>query len=113
MLYEVVLYADHNEKKICILSEKLVYWRRGATWKTERVLEIHNPYYDKNSILNDVPIMFSPGYTEKLNGTVITKGLQNLAVYCARKFINIFNDLMVRNFQKKCKIGAEEKLYIQ
>ena len=110
-LYEVVLYADHNEKKICILSEKLVYWRRGATWKTERVLEIHNPYYDKNSILNDVPIMFSPGYTEKLNGTVITKGLQNLAVYCAQKSLSIFfNDLMVRKLpEENAKIGAEEK----
>lgn len=110
-LYEVLLYADHNEEKICILSEKLVYWRRGATWKTERVLEIHNPYYDKNSIVNDVPIMFSPGYTDKLNGTVITKGLQNLAVYCAQKSLSIFfNDLMIGKLpEENIETDTEEK----
>ena len=41
--YEVELCADNIEQKINLISEKLIYWQRGATWKTQRDLEFRNP----------------------------------------------------------------------
>ena len=56
--YDVILFADRKEEKISLLKEKIIYWRRGKTWKTERDLEFCNPYYDTDSILNDVAVKF-------------------------------------------------------
>lgn len=94
--YEATLSVDADEKKIDLVSESLVYWQRGRTWKAERDLEFRNPYYDTNSILDDVTATFQSKHIKKLENTRITKGLQNLAVYCAQKKVSIFfNDLMM------------------
>lgn len=93
--YEVVLKSDRQERKIAIVSEKLIYWRRGATWKSERDLEFCNPYYDKNSILENKNVEITTSHTKELGDISLIKGLQNLAVYCAQKGFSIFfNDLI-------------------
>lgn len=109
--YEAVLYADHKEKKINIFSEKLVYWRRGATWNAQRDLELYNPYYDTESILNDTPVIFHSEHMKNLKETVVIKGIQNLAVYCAQKGISIFfNSLMIGKLSgENAEYGIEEK----
>lgn len=114
VLYEVVLYADHKERKINLFSEKLTYWRRGATWNAQRTLEFCNPYYDTDSILKDIPVAFNSAHLKYLRKTEITKGLQNLAVYCAQKGVSIFfNELMVEKLPQKVeeKEAEERALY--
>ncbi len=102
--YEVSLLADHEEKKVNLLSEKLIYWRRGATWKAQRGLEFQNPYYDASSIMEDVTVSFLSDNSKIFEESVIVKGLQNLAVYCAQKRLSIFfNPLMLRRVTEDCR----------
>ena len=94
--YEVELCADNIEQKINLISEKLIYWQRGATWKTQRDLEFRNPYYDTSSILDDIPVSFRSENFKGLKDDIITKRLRNLAVYCAQKKLSVFfNRLML------------------
>lgn len=100
--YDVILFADRKEEKISLLKEKIIYWRRGKTWKTERDLEFCNPYYDTDSILNDVAVKFQSTHMKAFQDTIITKGFQNLAVYCAQKKLSIFfNELMLDKLTKR------------
>ena len=108
--YEVSLDADSMEKKINLSKEKLTYWRRGATWKSERDLEFSNPYYDTNSIIEDVPVAIYSKNMKELEGTAITKGVQSLAIYCAQKNVSIFfNDLMLGKLSEKNAGEKEEE----
>lgn len=94
--YEVTLGADHSEQKINLISEKLIYWQRGATWKTQRILEFCNPYYDSNFIMDDITASIHPESLKELGDNILSQGLQNLAVYCAQKKLSIlFNRLML------------------
>lgn len=99
--YDVTLSVDNVEEKINLLTEKIIYWRRGKTWKTERDLEFCNPYYDTESILNDMTVKFESKHMKAFQDTVLTTGFQNLAVYCAQKRLSIFfNDLMLDKLAK-------------
>lgn len=94
--YEAGLFADQKEKKINLISEKLIYWRRRATWMAKRDIAFINPYYDTNSILGDIPVEIISDHLSYIEDTNLTDGLQNLAIYCAQKRISIFfNDLML------------------
>ncbi len=53
--YELLLKKQAKEKKIQIYSESIIYWQRGASWKTERNVAFLNPYYDTQSILENMP----------------------------------------------------------
>lgn len=102
--YEVELKTDNTEKKINLSSEKLVYWKRGATWKGERDLEFVNPFYDMSSILENKVAEISSTHMKELKDIGFLHGLQNLAVYCAQKRVSIFfNDLMINKLSEKEK----------
>ena len=106
--YEVILKPDYEEKKINLYSEKLLYWRRGATWKTERDLEFHNPYYDPNSILENTSADIFSIHLKDLEKIKAIQRLQNLAIYCAQKRTSIFfNELMMN---KISEMSDEENL---
>ena len=76
--YDVILNVDKDEKKIKLVSEKLTYWDRGATWKGIRDLKFSNPYYNQNSILEDVSVEFQTEHKKEFKGvTVLDKGMQN------------------------------------
>lgn len=109
--YEVVLKPDYEERKINLSSEKLRYWRRGATWKAERDLEFLNPYYDPNSILGNASVEICSTHRKELENIRAVQGLQNLAVFCAQKRISIFfNDLMRNKISEVSDdVNAEEK----
>lgn len=109
--YDVMLKVDRNEKKIKLASEKLMYWDRGATWKGMRDLEFSNPYYNQNSILEDVSVEFQTEHKKEFeNVTVLEKGMQNLAVFCAqRNFSIFFNDLFLNKISESNEEKCEEK----
>ena len=108
--YEVLLNVDHDENKIKLASEKLTYWSRGATWKTERDLKFINPYYNTDFILEDVSVEFESEHKKEFEDTLLNKGLQNLAVFCAQKNVSIFfNDLFLNKFAGRSNKHIEEE----
>ncbi len=65
-------------------------------------MEFCNPYYDTDSILNDVAVKFQSTHMKAFQDTIITKGFQSLAVYCAQKKLSIFfNELMLDKLTKR------------
>lgn len=113
--YEVMLSVDKDEKKIKLTSEKLTYWDRGATWKSIRDLKFNNPYYNTDSILEDVSVEFQTEHKKEFESvTVLEKGLQNLAVFCAQKNLSIFfNDLFLSKISESDEKANEEKNWQQ
>ena len=109
--YDVILNVDKDEKKIKLVSEKLTYWDRGATWKGIRDLKFSNPYYNQNSILEDVSVEFQTEHKKEFKGvTVLDKGMQNLAVFCAQRNLSIFfNDLFLNKISEDDEKNNEEK----
>ncbi len=108
--YEVLLNVDLEEKKIKLTSEKLTYWDRGATWKGKRELEFKNPYYNTNSILEDVSVEFQTEHKKEFENVPLDKGLQNLAVFCAQKNVSIFfNPLFLNKLSESDEKQKEEK----
>ena len=109
--YDVILNVDKKEKKIKLDSEKLTYWDRGATWKGIRDLKFSNPYYNQNSILEDISVEFQTEHKKEFAGvTVLNKGMQNLAVFCAQKNLSIFfNDLFLNKISECDEKNNEEK----
>lgn len=109
--YEVMLNVDKDEKKIKLTSEKLTYWDRGATWKSIRDLKFNNPYYNTDSILEDVSVEFQTEHKKEFESvTVLEKGLQNLAVFCAQKNLSIFfNNLFLSKISDSDEKENEEK----
>src|SRR5699024_5207838 len=102
--------VDHDENKIKLASEKLTYWSRGATWKTERDLKFINPYYNTDFILEDVSVEFESEHKKEFEDTLLNKGLQNLAVFCAQKNVSIFfNDLFLNKFAGRSNKHIEEE----
>ena len=107
--YEVSLNVDQDEKKIKLSSEKLTYWDRGATWKGKRDLSFTNPYYNTNSILEDVSVGFQSEHKKDFESVPLDKGLQNLAVFCAQKNISIFfNNLFLNKISESNEKQNEE-----
>ena len=104
--YEVLLDVDSKEKKINLSSEKIVYWQRGATWKSKRDIAFCNPYYDVKSILENVTVKMDSVYIKEVDNICLTKGLQNLAVYCAQKGVSIFfNELMINKLSEEYQLN--------
>lgn len=110
--YELMLQADHEEKRINLTSEKLTYWTRGATWKQERELLFSNPYYDTESILENTNIQVVSNHIKYFENATFIKSLQNLAVYCAQNGVSLFfNRLLLKDQKIKTEDKEEKKLY--
>lgn len=105
--YELELIKDEIEKKIQIYSEKLTYWSRGATWKSERSLKFSNPYYSKDSILENAHVEIETECVNCFKNVTFVNVLQNLAVFCAQKNVSVFfNELSEKTF---LNVTAENK----
>ena len=84
----------------------MVAW---STWKTERDLKFVNPYYNTDFILEDVSVEFESEHKKEFEDTLLNKGLQNLAVFCAQKNVSIFfNDLFLNKFAGRSDKHIEE-----
>ena len=99
--YIVFLQANRNEKKINLISEKLTFWQRGATWKSERYVKFNNPYYNTELIAENIPAELDSN-VKNIGDMKLAYGLQNLAVYCAQKSVSLFfNSLMLTKLTDK------------
>ena len=98
--YDLKLKHNVKEKKIQIFSEELTYWQRGSSWKTERNVNFVNPYYDTQSILENVSTNVVSKNESAISQIRFFKSVQNLAVFCAQKNISLFfNDILNKSLQ--------------
>lgn len=109
VIYEMELRKNIADKKIELYSEKLIYWVRGATWKSKKSILFKNPFYDTDSILENNIVTIE---TEPLNhykNIGFLSSLQNLAVYCAQNNVSLFfNSLMKKTFLNVAEENKEE-----
>ena len=105
--YSFKLNKCTKDQKIQIVKETLVYWRRGASWKTKRSLSFENPFYDSEFILEDTASGFESDYMKYYKNISFLNHSQKLAVLCAQKNISIlFNDIAIKNL---IQISEEEE----
>ncbi len=110
--YEVELQKSEKEKKIQIHSEKLTYWKRGATWKGERSVGISNPFYDTESILSNEKIDFITSSSSDYRKTNFVQNIRSLAIYCAQRNVSLFfNELTMKSFLEVAEKNTEEFVF--
>lgn len=101
VVYQASLRADEKEKAIQIYSEELRYWKRGASWKSERDISFCNPYYGNTDILEIQNISVTSNHLSSLSAIPFLTNMQNLALICAQKNISVFfNQLVKANIEK-------------
>lgn len=98
--YELLLKRYIEEKKIQIYSENIIYWQRGGSWKKERSVLFCNPYYDTQSILENVSTHIISEDKSAISKIRFFASVQNLAVFCAQKNVSLFfNDIINKSLQ--------------
>lgn len=97
--YELFLERNIEEKKIQIHSENLLYYQSGKSWKSKRQVYFSNPFYDMQSILENIQAKIY-SETEKATDKIrFFKSVQNLAVFCAQRNVSLFfNDVINKSF---------------
>ncbi len=99
--YQASLRVDDKDKTIQIYMEKLRYWKRGVTWKSERDISFCNPYYGNTDVLETHNISVISKHLSSLRAIPFLTNMQNLALICAQKNISVlFNQLVKTNIEK-------------
>ncbi len=93
--YIVYIRANDEQKKIEIYKEKLTYWTRGASWKSERDLEFENPCYDNADLLEQRDMSIVSEHMNYLKGISFLSSMQNLALICAQRYVSVFFNALV------------------
>ncbi len=95
--YIAYIRANDEQKKIEIYKEKLTYWTRGASWKSERDMEFENLFYDNDStdllVLREMGV--SSDHLNSLKEISFLSSMQNLALICAQRYISVFFNSLV------------------
>lgn len=105
--YMAHLRADDEHKCIQIYHEKLTYWTRGSAWKSERVLEFENPYYDNTDLLSNKELSVTSKHMSNFKSIPFLSNMQNLALICSQKYTSVFFNLLVMGNVKSLKNDEE------
>lgn len=105
--YQANLRVDEKEKAIQIYSEQLRYWKRGASWKSERDIAFCNPYYGNTDVLETQNISVTSDHLSSLKTIPFLTNMQNLAIICAQKNISVFFNQLVKDNIKKLEDNVE------
>lgn len=95
--YTVFLRRNEENKKIEIYKEKLVYWRRGSSWKGERDIEFENPDYGNDDLLDQRQISVKSNHASNLKTIPFLWSMQKLALIAAQNYISAFFNMPVFN----------------
>ncbi len=95
--YSVFLRVNDSRKKIEIYKEKLIYWRRGSSWKCERDIEFENPDYDNEDLLDQKNISVKSEHAGNLRSISFLWSMQKLALICAQQYLSVFFNKLVFN----------------
>lgn len=107
VVYQAYLMADDREKTIRIFMEELRYWKRGATWKSERDISFTNPYYGNADVLETQNISVRSNHLSNLSVIPFLTNMQNLALVCAQKNISVFFNQLVKTNVEKLEDSTE------
>ena len=107
VIYQASLRVDEKEKAIQIYMEKLRYWKRGASWKSERDISFCNPYYGDTDILETHNISVTSNHLSSLSVIPFLVNMQNLALICAQKNISVFFNQLVKATIEKLEDSME------
>lgn len=100
--YELLLKRCKEEKKIQIYSENIIYWQRGSSWKKERNVSFCNPFYNTQSIMENVQTRIVSKDEGALSRIRFFNSIQNLAVFCAQKNVSLyFNDIINKSLKSE------------
>ncbi len=105
--YQACLRVDEKEKAIQIYSEKLQYWQRGTSWKSERDIAFKNPYYGNTDVLETQSISVASNHISSLKAIPFLTNMQNLAIICAQKNSSVFFNQIVKANIEKLEDNAE------
>ena len=95
-----IIYIRRNDanKKLEIYKEKLTYWTRGSSWKSERDLEFENTEYNTSSdILIPKNLSIKSDHISNLKSIPFLSSMQNLALICAQQNTSVFFNFPVLN----------------
>ncbi len=95
--YSAYLRANNDLKKIEIFKEKLTYWQRGSSWKSERDIEFENPDYNNDDILDKKELSIQSAHSSSLKTISFLWSMEKLALICSQRFISVlFNGLVLK-----------------
>lgn len=95
--YTAFLRANAKKRKIEIYKEKLVYWRRGSTWKSERDIEFENPDYNNSDLLAQKAVTVQSQHANKLKNISFLWSMEKLALFCSQQYVSIFFNSLVHS----------------
>ena len=109
--YELKLKRNKEEKRIEIASEKIKYWQRGKSWKSEREVSFSNPYYDTEAILKTMQVQVTSEGDNVSSKLRFFSSVQNLAVLCAQKNISLFFNEVINKSLASDSLNEEERAF--
>ncbi len=105
--YQFFLKAIPEEQHIEIVSEKLIYRKRSASWSRERDIFFENPFYGNTDVLETRIISVESQRLSQLEKIPFLHNMQNLALICAQKYISVFFNPLVKTNIEKLKEDRE------
>lgn len=105
--YSVTLRVDEKQKSIQPYSEKIVYWTRGSSWKSERDIEFVNKCYDNGDLLVNQDLVVISNHIANLKTIPFLNNIQNLALICSQRYTSVFFNHYVRGNLLKLEKESE------
>ena len=91
--YKVTLRTNKKDEKIDIIEERLNYWNRGSSWKSERDIYFKNPYYDNDDILANADLSIQSKHMKYFKNIKFLNSMSVLAAVSAQGHISVlFNN---------------------
>lgn len=99
--YDAYILVDDTNERINVYKEKLTYWTRGTSWKSERDLCFYNPYYECDDFITDRKLSIESEHNNYFKDIEMLNSMQNLAIYCSQRNVSIFlNELVIKNLRE-------------
>lgn len=100
--YEATLCPNAKDEKIQIIDETLIYWTRGASWKSERDIYFKNPYYDNDDILINTDLAIQSKHMKCFKNIQFLNSMSVLAAVSAQGHHSVlFNNKAIATLKLK------------
>lgn len=98
--YKVTLRTNKKDEKIDIIEERLNYWNRGSSWKSERDIYFKNPYYDNDDILANADLSIQSKHMKYFKNIKFLNSMSVLAAVSAQGHISVlFNNKAIASLK--------------
>ena len=98
--YKVTLRTNKKDEKIDIIEERLNYWNRGSSWKSERDIYFKNPYYNNDDILANADLSIQSKHMKYFKNIKFLNSMSVLAAVSAQGHISVlFNNKAIASLK--------------